>query len=367
MIYGVLLALAASVFTASASITQRFAAAPTHGEIAGAVTLLRTLIRKPIWFVGILCMILGFGFQVAALRVSSLTLVQPVIATELLLVFGFLAFRSPRRVQRQDWLAAVAMAFGLALFLGIAHPQDGAAHATMSLWLLAGSGTIVAAAVFVTASRVRLRSGRPPSQARQAALLAIAAGAAWGFVAAVIKVLSGLISAGPYAVFTNWSPYVLLIAGAGAFFLLSTAFQAGPLAASQPGLTIVDPLVASILGVFLFRDRIRHDPIELLGEGIALAVLVIGVVMLSRSPLVQGPPAERVGQAETEPATPALQPVVAEETQRTRALNAVRPSTAHRTAHRQIPGRQRARSASQATWPHAEEATVQQVDSPRDA
>jgi multidrug transporter EmrE-like cation transporter len=204
-------------------------------------------------------------------------------------------------VQLQDWFAAIAMATGLALFLGIAHPQGGSSHASMSLWLAAALGTLAAAALFFTFARLPLRSGRPPSHARQAALLAVAAGAAWGFVAAVIKEMSGLLSSGPYAVFTNWSPYVLLIAGAVAFFLLSNAFQAGPLAASQPGLTIVDPLVASILGVFLFKDRIRHDPIELLGEAIALVVLLGGVIVLSRSPLVQGESAERAELRASEP------------------------------------------------------------------
>lgn len=341
MIYGVLLALVASLFTASASVTQRFAAAPAPDEVAFSLKLLRSLIRKPIWFIGILCMILGFGFQIAALRVSSLTLVQPVIATELLLVFAFLAFRSPRRVQRQDWFAAIAMAVGLALFLGIAHPQGGSSHASMSLWLVAALGTLAAAALFFTFARLPLRSGRPPSHARQAALLAVAAGAAWGFVAAVIKEMSSLLSSGPYAVFTNWSPYVLLISGAVAFFLLSNAFQAGPLAASQPGLTIIDPLVASILGVFLFKDRIRHDPIELLGEAISLAVLVGGVIVLSRSPLVQGESAERAETQASEPARaqiPVSEVPTSEVDTRAwaRTPDTNRPSSANRTANRQL-------------------------------
>jgi multidrug transporter EmrE-like cation transporter len=293
VIAGVVLALVASVFTASASITQRFAAAPAPGELAFSLRLIHYLIRKPVWFIGILCMIAGFVFQVAALRVGSLSLVQPVIATELLLVFGFLALRSPRRVQRRDWFAALAMAVGLASFLGIAHPEGGSNHAAHSLWLVAGLGTLGATVVFWTLARLPLRNGRPPSPSRRAALLAVAAGIAWGFVAAVIKELSSHLAGGPYAVFTNWSPYVLLLAGAGAFFLLSNAFQAGPLAASQPALTIVDPLVASMLGLLLFRDRIRHDPLELLGELVALVILVAGVVMLSRSTLVQGDAAER--------------------------------------------------------------------------
>jgi drug/metabolite transporter (DMT)-like permease len=297
MINGVTLALAASVFTASASITQRFAAAPAPGELAFSPRLILYLIRRPIWFIGILCMIIGFVFQVVALRASGLGLVQPVIATELLLVFGFLALRSPRRVQRRDWVAAVAMAVGLASFLGIAHPSGGSDFATHSRWLVASVGALVGAGVFWMLARIPLRSGRPPSSSRQAALLAIAAGIGWGFVAAVIKELSGQLSGGLYAVFTNWSPYVLLVAGAGAFFLLSSAFQAGSLAASQPGLTIVDPLVASVLGVFLFNERIRHDPSDVLGEVLALLVLVAGVILLSRSRLLEGNSAERAEEA----------------------------------------------------------------------
>jgi drug/metabolite transporter (DMT)-like permease len=293
MIAGVLFALGASVFTASASVTQRFAAAPEPGELSFSLRLVKVLIHKPLWFAGILCMIMGFGFQLAALRVSSLTIVQPVIATELLLVFGFLALRSRKRVRARDWVAAVAMAFGLALFLGIAHPLVGSESPSVSHWLVGALVTFGASVIFWMLAKIPSYSGRPASPARQAALLAVAAGAAWGFVAAVIKEMSVHLAAGPYAVLTNWSPYVLLLSGAWAFFLLSNAFQAGPLAASQPGLTVVDPLVASLLGVFLFGDRIRHDHIQMIGELLALLVLVGGVVLLSRSQLVQGASAER--------------------------------------------------------------------------
>ncbi len=70
-------------------------------------------------------------------------------------------------------------------------------------------------------------------------------------------------------------------------FVASNAFQAGSLAASQPGLTIVDPLVASMLGVALCGERLNHHPVVLVGEFVAVALLILSVVMLSRSPLVQ--------------------------------------------------------------------------------
>jgi drug/metabolite transporter (DMT)-like permease len=291
---GLALGLVASLFTASASVAQRFAAAPAPGELSFSWRLIAFLVHRPVWFLGILCMIGGFAFQVAALREASLSLVQPVIATELLFVFAFLALRSRSRVRRRDWLAAAGMALGLGCFLALADPSGGSDYASHESWVLAGLATFAAAAVFCGLAYLPRRGGLPPSPSRQAALLAVAAGITWGFVAAVVKELSGHLSGGLYGVFTNWSPYVLVATGAVALFLVSNAFQAGSLAASQPGLTIMDPLVASVLGVVLFHEHIRHDPAQLLGEGLALVVLVAGVVLLSRSQLVQGPSADRL-------------------------------------------------------------------------
>jgi glucose uptake protein GlcU len=70
--------------------------------------------------------------------------------------------------------------------------------------------------------------------------------------------------------------------------LSSHAFQAGPLAASQPGFTIVDPLVASLLGVFIFKEHLQLGPVALGIEILALVALVAGVIALSHSSLVQG-------------------------------------------------------------------------------
>ena len=79
-------------------------------------------------------------------------------------------------------------------------------------------------------------------------------------------------------------------------FLASHAFQAGSLAASQPGLTVVDPLVASLLGVVLFGERLVLEPVVLAGELVALLLLVGSVVLLSRSPLIRGEEAPKLAR-----------------------------------------------------------------------
>ena len=117
-------------------------------------------------------------------------------------------------------------------------------------------------------------------------MLGIAAGLAWGFEAAVIKEFSSHLGGGAAAVFGNWSVYVLIGAGAASLLLASHALAAGPLAASQPGFTIIDPLAASLLGVFLFGERMQAGMADLAGEAAGLALLVTGVSVLSHSHLI---------------------------------------------------------------------------------
>ena len=78
----IVLALIASGFTATASVAQRRTPALAPEKMSFSWRLLGYLLRRPAWFVGIASMILGFVFQVEALRLGSLSLVQPLVATE---------------------------------------------------------------------------------------------------------------------------------------------------------------------------------------------------------------------------------------------------------------------------------------------
>jgi len=282
----ILLAVAASVCTATASLCQRKGA--KDNETAGFdARLLLRLARRPVWLLGIAAMISGFAFQITALRFGDLAQVQPILAAELLFVFGYLAIAGTRRVTGRDLLAAAAMSAGIGVFLRLAAPSGGRLHAPGSSWLLAG---LVTAGVVAAALAAALGLGRRPgaSRGRRAAVLGAATGISWGFMAAVIKELSAHLGGGPGAVFSAWSLYVLLAAGAVTMLLASHALAAGPLAASQPGFTILDPLAASMLGVFLFGEHIRTGAADPAGEALALAVVIASAAALSRSSLIAG-------------------------------------------------------------------------------
>jgi hypothetical protein len=297
----ILLALAASFCTATASVCQRLGA-KTSAVTGFDVWLIFRLARRPVWLLGLSSMILGFGFQISALRFGPLALVQPVLALELLFVFAYMAAIGRRvKVKRRDWLAAVAMSAGIGLFLRLAAPSGGRLHAPGTWWWLAGLSTF---GIVLVALVVAIGLGRRPgaSRSRQAAVLGAATGISWGFVAAVIKELSSHLGDGVGAIFANWSPYVLVVVGAATVLLASHALAAGPLAASQPGFTILDPLSASLLGMFLFDEHIQATIPYLAGEAAALAIVVAGATALSHSQLIMGEDGSSPAPAASAPA-----------------------------------------------------------------
>jgi drug/metabolite transporter (DMT)-like permease len=289
-------ALAASVCTATSSVCQRLGA--RNSMPAGFdFWLIFRLARRPIWLLGIASMILGFAFQLGALHYGPLALVQPILALELLFVFGYMAILSSRRVASRDWLGAAAMSAGLGLLLFAASPSGGRQHAPGYLWLIAGVLTFAVVLAGV-ALAFALHHRSAPSAARQSAILGAVTGVSWGFVAAVIKEFSSHLGDGAAAIFSNWSVYVLIGAGAASLLLASHALAAGPLAASQPGFTILDPLAASLLGMFLFNEHVQAGTTALALEALALALIVGGVTALSHSHLIGG-------EADARPAEPA--------------------------------------------------------------
>jgi drug/metabolite transporter (DMT)-like permease len=283
----ILLSVAASLCTATASVCQRAGARNTGPAAGFDARLIVRLARQPAWLLGIAAMIGGFTCQLTALRFGELALVQPILAAELLFVFGYLAMAGPRRPKRRDWLAAAAMTAGIGVFLRLAAPSGGRLHAAGSSWLLAGLVTAgVVLVALAVAFGLRGRAGASPS--RRAAVLGAATGISWGFMAAVIKELSSRLGDGPRAILSTWSLYLLLAAGAATMLLAAHALASGPLAASQPGFTILDPLSASLLGVFLFGEHIQTGPAALVGEALALTAVIAGAATLSRSCLILG-------------------------------------------------------------------------------
>src|SRR5260370_42146788 len=91
--------------------------------------------------------------------------------------------------------------------------------------------------------------------------------------------------------------------------LVESAFQAGPLRPSLRALPAAERVASSAVGIILFSEHIRSDPVALVYEALAAALIVFGIWVLGRSPTVtgghgqdQGPADEPAGRAQSLPA-----------------------------------------------------------------
>jgi hypothetical protein len=191
-----------------------------------------------------------------------------------------------RRSPRPSELAwAVALAAGLGLFFAVAVPGSSADQAPDTI------PSIVATILVGSAIVVFCALGRRADGDRSARLWAIAAALAFAASAGLLKEVVDLWNGGIAAVATTWPVYALVLVAAAGLVLSQLAFRAGPLTSSLPVLTTVDPVVSLIIGVAVFDEPFRNGPLALLGEFLALALVVLAAVQLTRSGPRPGPPA----------------------------------------------------------------------------
>jgi drug/metabolite transporter (DMT)-like permease len=277
---GFFLAVMAALCNAWASVLQRRGASTAPDSSVLRVSLMTYVLRRTVWVLGFLFMIGAFLFQAGALAYGQLSTVQPILVTELLFVLVILSIWSRSHPGPEEWIGAIALSGGLAGFLLAANPSGGSTNAKAGDWGIAGLGTgIVVALLIVLALRSSSSFGR-------AALFGSAAAITFALNAAFIKAATGLVGEGTVHFFTSWPPYAVAVTGLGAFFIVTNAFQSGPLTATQPALTVLDPMASIIIGAEVFGESLRDSPGWVAVEVLTLAIMVLGVILLSRGRLV---------------------------------------------------------------------------------
>jgi hypothetical protein len=290
----VVFAIGAAFAFAVASVTQQRAAARVEIGSENERTMMGRLLRDRLWIVGGAVDLIAFGLHAGALRSGQLSLVQPILTLGLVIALPLSARVGRRPHGRREWFAACSIAAAIAVFVLVARPSGGASHVGADRWLLTFVCCgVPAVGLVVVSTRVQ----RP---AVRAAILAVATGLLYGLAAALTKSTVELVARGPAAVVTSWSPYALLAVGAIGLVIGQRAFQAAPLNASLPALTISDPVVGALIGLGLFGEHLALGGVRGPIVGLAIVTMVWGVVSLAGAEA-------RAGTIETDPG-PGLSP-----------------------------------------------------------
>ncbi|MFI1916072.1 DMT family transporter [Nocardia sp. NPDC020380] len=263
--------IAALLFAVAAVAQQRAAAAVAEGD-----ALIGALIRNPRWWAGLVGDAGGYGMQVVALALGAVLLVQPILVSSLVFALPLAARLNGRRITGREMGMAVALTAGLACFVVIGDPTEGKTTAPLHDWIVPMGVLLV---LIVAAVIAGLRSGPAP----RALLLGVASGSLYGVAAALTSYVSGLFEHGFGHVLTSWQTWTLVAAGITGVYLQQLAFQAGPLSASLPTVMIAEPLVAAFLGRTVLDERLQAHGFGLVITGIAVLVMCVTAVGLSRS------------------------------------------------------------------------------------
>ncbi|MFC5910190.1 DMT family transporter [Streptacidiphilus monticola] len=240
--------------------------------------LLLDLMRQREWLFGLTFMVVGQLLSAAALSAGRLSLVEPLLTTNLVFAMLLARWTSGEKLGRSGWGGVLLLAAGVSTFILAGQPTGGGRPAgELQHWLVVG---IVAGLALLLVSGAR----RMPL-VREATLLATAAGLLYGLQDGLTRTTGLRFDAGGLgSVLTSWQTYAIVAIGIIGLVLVQSAFESAPLKMSLPALTAAQPLAGIVCGVGFLGDRLNVNAGALAWESVGLVCIVVGVVVIGRHP-----------------------------------------------------------------------------------
>ena len=273
MLLGLLLALAASVLFNVAVAIQALDARVLPRELALRFGLLRRLVRRRRWRIGMLLAVLGWPLHAAALGLAPLTAVQPALAAGLLILLVVAARTLGESVGSREVVAVLLIMAGEAGVAWAAPDRSGThAHGAPLVAALVGLG-----AVALLPYALRDRTG-----VRGFAAVA-SAGVAFALSGFVTKLVSDDLSSG--AIFSAWL-WADLVGVAAVIGVLSenSAFQTRPASQVAPLVFSAQTVLPVLLAPLVGGEDWSQTPLG--GGAVLLALCAVGGVLIARSRVV---------------------------------------------------------------------------------
>lgn len=253
--------LAVGTHAQHAAVTRSAQSAPgLHNSPDQRDVSLRRLLVSPLWLVGGTLVVLETVFNVVALALAPVALIQPLGTVSLVIavLIGAVAARAP--VPREAMAAVVLVVVAVTVFVSTASRHMDVAPASNSAAAVLAGGMLALSLIGIVVARGR--GGH--------ALRVAVAGVLFGGVASGAHVAGVLILAGAGFPPAAWVVVAALApASAVGIWLVQTAYATGSAESVLAGLTVIDPIAAVLIGG------------AVLGEFGAIPPGTVAVLMLS--------------------------------------------------------------------------------------
>lgn len=235
----------------------------------------RQLLMSPLWFAGTALLAFAVVLQLIALALAPLLVVQPLGAMALVVTAVLNARLKGLRLDRRTLTAITWCIGGIAVFVTVAavfavesRVED---HEVFTVL-----GLLVALTAAIGVLWVRFRS-------RINAIVAIiTAGALYGFLVTLMKIIMNRIG-------QHGLDWLIILCGIGVvvslllgMYFVQIAHASGPPDLAIAGLTVIDPLVAVLIGVAVLGEAAATPPWAIAVFALAGAAAVFGVFQLAK-------------------------------------------------------------------------------------
>ena len=280
---GILLALVATTAYNVGLIQEKRALGQMAAlDIRRVLRVIASLMSSKAWLIGFALMLTGLACQTIALTFEPVSVVQPVLASGvvLVLVLSRLVLRERLKGGETWCVAAIAVAVVL-LAMSATGAKD--SHYASPGWMAA---VMVPSAIAGLAFAVGALRKRRRGTTLAGVWAGVGTGLLYGVAALAIKALSGILvghqTLAGIAIGVLSSPYLYVLGAslAVAMLLFQAALQAGRASIVVPVSNVTGSVYFIIAGTWLFHEHLPTSPGKLVLRlaGIALAVLVLVVL-----------------------------------------------------------------------------------------
>ncbi|MFP5388029.1 MAG: hypothetical protein ACLGG5_01855 [Thermoleophilia bacterium] len=263
LVLGIVAAVGASLLYNTSIALQALEAREVPGEHSLRPSLIGKLVRNRRWLGATALGLAGWPLEVAALLLAPLTVVQPCLASGLILLLWLGATRLGERPGPREWTAVAAIVAGVA-GVALTAPDRSTEHA--------GAGAIALAAILIAIPLLApyvLRGRAGPL----GTLAVISAGCGYAWTAIASKLLTDELAAGALLLAIGWLATAGLSEGLALLSEMS-ALQRRPATHVAPVMFAVQVLVPVVVAPLIFDESWGSTP---LGGAVLIASIAIAV------------------------------------------------------------------------------------------
>lgn len=248
------------------------------GESAGSGLSFRhilNLLRRPSWMVGTLLLGLAIVFQVGALALAPLIVVQPLGVVAMVITAVLNVRVTGVQLPKRAMVSLALCVGGIVTFVGVAAftAADRPVTDQKLIIILITFGVVLVAALF---GFLLLRH-------RAVALFYIVgAGVLYGFVATFAKTVISRLQQNEFEWLTWACVAALLIGGLVGMLFVQNAYSSGPPDLVIAGLTVIDPIVAILIGIVVLHEAAQAPMWAVVTYVVTGVIALIGVLGLAK-------------------------------------------------------------------------------------